>query len=118
MNQDAVVYTRGTTHHKGDAIMETPTHDSGDVGVAYGAEPTLVMPEKAKCSSTPKRFRHVIPLAFLEVGLPSSQTALRPSGPLRTVHASFPAHSSSPSKASFKETRIRYGKILAVNSVV
>src|SRR5205823_9739448 len=68
MNQDAVIYTRGTTHHKGDAIMETPTRDSGDVGVAYGAEPTLVMPEKAKCSSTPKRFRHMIPFAFLEVG--------------------------------------------------
>ena len=68
MNQDAVIYTRGTTHHKGDAIMETPTRDSGDLGVAYGAEPVLVMPEKAKCSSTPERFRHMIPFAFHEVG--------------------------------------------------
>ena len=68
MNQDAVVYPRGTTHHMGDAIMETPTCDSGDLDIAYGAEPTLVIPEKAKCSSTPKRFRHMIPFAFLEVG--------------------------------------------------
>ena len=48
--------------------METPTRDSGDLGVAYGAEPVLVMPEKAKCSSTPERFRHMIPFAFHEVG--------------------------------------------------
>ena len=68
MSQNAVICPLGTTQHAGDAIMETPPRDPGDLGVAYGAEPTLVIPEKAKCSSTPKRFRHVIPFAFLEVG--------------------------------------------------
>ena len=68
MNQNAVIYPRGTTQHAGDAIVKTPFRDPGDLGVAYGAEPTLVIPEKAKCSSTPERFCHVMPFAFLEVG--------------------------------------------------
>jgi hypothetical protein len=34
------------------------------------------------------------------------------------VHASFPAHSSSTANASFRETRLGYGKALAVNPVV
>ena len=49
---------------------------------------------------------------------PSSQAPLLGPGPLRTVHASFPAHSSSPANASFRETRLRYGKVLTVNPVV
>jgi hypothetical protein len=49
---------------------------------------------------------------------PSSQTPLLGSGPLRTVHASFPAHSSSTANASFRETRLGYGKALTVNPVV
>ena len=48
--------------------MKTPSRDSGDPYIAYGAEPTLELPEKAKCSSTPKRRRHMIRFAFLEVG--------------------------------------------------
>ena len=68
MKQNAVVYTRGTTHHTGDAMMETPSRDPGDLRIAYGAEATLQIPEKAKCSRTPKRFRHMISFAFLEVG--------------------------------------------------
>src|SRR6266550_847347 len=67
MNQNAVVYIRGTTHHKGDAIMETPSRDPGDLGVAYGAGPALELPEKAKSPRTPKRFRHMISFAFFEV---------------------------------------------------
>ncbi len=48
--------------------MKTPSRDPGDPYIAYGAEPTLEIPEKAKRSSTPKRFRHMIAFAFLEVG--------------------------------------------------
>lgn len=98
--------------------MKAPARDPGDFCIAQCAESTLFMPEKAKSAGTPKRVQHVSPFAFFEVGLPSSQTPLLGSGPLRTVHASFPAHSSSPSNASFKETRLRYGKMLAVNPVV
>lgn len=48
--------------------MKTPTRDPGDPCIANGAEPALRIPEKAKCPSTPKRFRHMSPFAFLEVG--------------------------------------------------
>ena len=51
-------------------------------------------------------------------GLPSSRTGLLPSSPLRTVHESFLSHSSSPSNASFGETRFQDRKVLAVNPVV
>jgi hypothetical protein len=37
---------------------------------------------------------------------------------LRTVRESFPSHSSSPSNASFGETRFRYLKMLAMSPVV
>jgi hypothetical protein len=49
---------------------------------------------------------------------PSSRTGLLPSSPLRTVHESFLSHSSSPSNASFGETRFQDRKVLAVNPVV
>jgi hypothetical protein len=49
---------------------------------------------------------------------PSSRTGLLPSSPLRTVHESFPSHSSSPSNASFGETRFRDRKTLVVNPVM
>ena len=68
MKQNAVVGTRGTALHTRDAMMKTPSRDPGDFCIAYGAEATLQIPEKAKCSGTPKRFRHMIPFAFLEVG--------------------------------------------------
>jgi hypothetical protein len=48
----------------------------------------------------------------------SSRTGLLPSSPLRTVHESFPSHSSSPSNASFGETRFRDRNSLAVNPVM
>ena len=68
VEQDAVVYARGTTLRTRDAIMKAPTRDSSDQSVTYEAEPALQKPEKAKCSGTPERGRHMIPFAFLEVG--------------------------------------------------
>ena len=67
MKQDAVVCTRGTTRNKRDAMMKAPARDPGDLGVAYGAGSALELPEKAKSPRTPKRFRHMISFAFLEV---------------------------------------------------
>jgi hypothetical protein len=98
--------------------MKTPACDPGDFYVALRAESTLLIPEIAKSAGTPKRFQHVSPFAFFKVGLPSGQAPLLGPSPLRTVHASFPAHSSSTANASFRETRLRYGKMLAVNPVV
>ena len=49
---------------------------------------------------------------------PSSRTGLLPSSPLRTVHESFLSHSSSPSNASFGETRFRDRNALTVNPVM
>jgi hypothetical protein len=68
MKQNAVLGTLVPADHTGDTMMKTPSRDSGDPYTAYGAEPTLELPEKAKCSSTPKRRRHMIRFAFLEVG--------------------------------------------------
>ena len=67
MEQDAVFCTGGTTQHTRDEIMNTPSRDPGDFCSACRAEPTLQIPEKAKCASTPKRFRHMISFPFLEV---------------------------------------------------
>ena len=69
MEQDAVFYTRGTTFHTRDAIVNAPARDPSDLGVAHGAEPALERPEKAKSPRTPKRFRHMVSFAFFEVGL-------------------------------------------------
>jgi hypothetical protein len=49
---------------------------------------------------------------------PSSQTPLLGPGPLRTGRETFASSGSSPSNASFRETRLRYGKMLAVNRVM
>src|SRR5919109_5651885 len=94
MKQDAVFWTRGATHYPGDAIMKAPSRDPGDLCTTHGAEPTLELPEKAKCSSTPKRVRHMIPFAFL----PSSRRPLLASSPLRTGLESFPSSGSSTRK--------------------
>jgi hypothetical protein len=48
--------------------VNAPSRDSGDLGVAHGADPALEMPEKAKRPRTPKRFRQMISFAFFEVG--------------------------------------------------
>src|SRR5215469_3564719 len=68
MKQDAVVCTRGTTRRTRDAIVNAPTRDPGDLGVAHGADLTSEPPEKAKGLRPPKRFRHVISFAVFEVG--------------------------------------------------
>ena len=48
--------------------MKAPACDPGDFDVALGAESTLLIPEIAKSAGTPKRFQHVSPFAFFEVG--------------------------------------------------
>ncbi len=48
--------------------MKAPACDPGDFYVALGAESTLLIPEIAKGAGTTKRFQHVSPFAFFEVG--------------------------------------------------
>src|ERR1700740_1308347 len=48
--------------------MKAPTCDPSDFCIALRAESTLFIPEIAKSTSTPKRFQHVSPFAFFEVG--------------------------------------------------
>jgi len=48
--------------------MKAPACDPGDFGIALRAESTLFMPEIAKSAGTPRRFQHVSPFPFFEVG--------------------------------------------------
>src|SRR5262245_11012466 len=48
--------------------MQAPARDPGDFCIALVAESTLFIPEIAKSTGTPKRFHHVSPFAFFEVG--------------------------------------------------
>src|SRR5450755_1642641 len=48
--------------------MKSPACDPGDCCMAQRAESTLLIPEIAKSAGTPKRFQHVSPFAFFEVG--------------------------------------------------
>src|SRR5258708_10923625 len=48
--------------------MKAPACDPGDCCIALRAESTLLIPEIAKSADTPKRFQHVSPFAFFEVG--------------------------------------------------
>ena len=48
--------------------MKAPACDPGDLCIALRAESTLLIPEIAKSAGTPKRFQHVSPFAFFEVG--------------------------------------------------
>ena len=48
--------------------MQAPTRDPGDFGIALRAKSALFIPEIAKSAGTPKRFQHVSPFAFFEVG--------------------------------------------------
>jgi tetratricopeptide (TPR) repeat protein len=48
--------------------MQAPARDPSDFCIALRAESTLFMPEIAKSAGTPKRFQHVSPFAFFEVG--------------------------------------------------
>jgi hypothetical protein len=48
--------------------MKAPACDPSDFCIALRAEATLFIPEIARSTSTPKRFQHVSPFAFFEVG--------------------------------------------------
>ncbi len=48
--------------------MKPPACDPGDFCIAQRAESTLFIPERAKSASTPKRFQHVSPFPFFEIG--------------------------------------------------
>ena len=48
--------------------MKAPACDPGDFCLALRAESTLFIPEMAKSAGTPKRFQHVSPFPFFEVG--------------------------------------------------
>jgi hypothetical protein len=48
--------------------MQAPARDPSDFYIALRAKSTLFMPEIAKSAGTPKRFQHVSPFAFFEVG--------------------------------------------------
>jgi hypothetical protein len=48
--------------------MKAPVRDPGDFCIALSAESTLFIAEIAKSTGTPKRFQHVSPFAFFEVG--------------------------------------------------
>ena len=48
--------------------MQAPARDPGDFGMALRAKSALFMPEIAKSAGTSKRFQHVSPFAFFEVG--------------------------------------------------
>ncbi|MDQ1410417.1 MAG: hypothetical protein QOJ41_2152 [Acidobacteriaceae bacterium] len=68
MKENAVRSTRGTALHAGDAAMKAASCGPGDCGIAQRAEATLFMPEIAKRADAAKRFQHVSPFTFFEVG--------------------------------------------------
>ena len=49
-------------------MVQAPTRDPSDFGIAHSAEPALFMPEKTKGTSTPKRVLHMGRFALFEVG--------------------------------------------------
>ena len=67
MKENAVLGALRTTHHTGNAVVKAPTRDPSDFCIAHSADPALFMPEKAKRTSTPKRFLHMGSFAFFEV---------------------------------------------------
>ena len=48
-------------------MVQAPTREPSDFGIAHRADPALFMPEKAKRASTPKRFLHMDSFALFEV---------------------------------------------------
>ena len=48
-------------------MVQAPTRDASDCCIAQSADPALFMPEKAKRTSTPKRFLHMDSFALFEV---------------------------------------------------
>jgi hypothetical protein len=49
-------------------VVQAPTREPSDFGIAHSAEPALFIPEKTKRTSTPKRFLHMGSFAVFEVG--------------------------------------------------
>jgi hypothetical protein len=49
-------------------VVQAPTRDPSDFGIAHSAESALFMPEKAKRTSTPKRFLHMGSFTLFKVG--------------------------------------------------
>ena len=68
VKQDTVLSTARTTHHAGYAVVQAPTGEASDFGIAHRAEAALFRPEEAKKTGAPKRVPHMVPFAFLEVG--------------------------------------------------
>jgi short chain dehydrogenase len=75
MKWNTVGSTCRTTHHRGDAVVKAPAGDPGDCCIAQRAASALFIPERAKSAGTPKRFQHVSPLSFFEVGFEASPSA-------------------------------------------
>jgi hypothetical protein len=48
-------------------VVQAPTREPSDFGIAHRADPALFMPEKAKRTSSPKRFLHMDSFALFEV---------------------------------------------------
>jgi hypothetical protein len=48
-------------------MVQAPTRDPSDFGIAHSADPALFMPEKAKRTSTPKRVLHMESFTLFEV---------------------------------------------------
>ena len=67
MKQNAVLSAAPTTLHAREAMVKAPTGEAGDFGVTHRAETMLFIPEKTKCTLTPKSFQHVICFALFEV---------------------------------------------------
>ena len=65
--------------------MQAPARDPGDFGIALRAESTLLIPEIAKSTGTPKRFQHVSPFPFFEAGAAGSFHANRPGQARRSL---------------------------------
>src|SRR6266852_5797259 len=68
MKLNAVLGVLRTTHHTGNAVVKAPARDPSEFCITHSAEPALFMPEKAKRTSTPKRFLHMSSFALFEVG--------------------------------------------------
>lgn len=49
-------------------MVKAPARDPSDLCITHGAEPALFVPEKTKCTSTPKRFLNRGSFALFEVG--------------------------------------------------
>ena len=58
-------------------MVQAPTRDPSDFGIAHRAEPALFMPEKTKGTSTPKRVLHMGCFALFEVSLKGGVVGVR-----------------------------------------